>query len=270
MRPGIRAGLATAVIGASLTAVVVVFRPVLGDLAGATCLPDGCFCEAVRPDGLAQPVNSITSLTYVALGLWALVGGVALPDRDRQTRALVRAVGAALVALGVGSFVYHATLTLVGQVLDVQGMYLLGMLILVAALVRRGDMSSRLAPWVYVTACLALAAAQVVSPDSRRWLFAVVLLPGIVLEFMRGTTGVTLRSPSTVPFRTGVALLVLAYLVWVLDNSGLVCWPASVFQGHGVWHVLTAVAAVLVIDHYVRTPGGHARLVRQAANPRAA
>ena len=50
----------------------------------------------------------------------------------------------------------------------------------------------------------------------------------------------------------------------------MVCWPASVIQGHGVWHVLTAVAAVLVVDHYVRTPGGHARMVSRAANPRAA
>jgi len=28
------------------------------DLAPATCLPSGCFCEGVRPKGLAQPVNA--------------------------------------------------------------------------------------------------------------------------------------------------------------------------------------------------------------------
>jgi hypothetical protein len=255
----VRAVLPTAVVGAVLTAAVTFDRTRWPDQAPATCLPADCFCEAVRVEGLAQPVNSVTSLAYVLLGLWALVGGVATPRSDTETRLLTRAVGVVLVALGVGSFWYHGTLTLLGQVLDVQGMYVLGMLIVVAALVRRGVLGPRAAVWVYVLACIALAAAQVVAPESRRVLFALVLVPGIVLEALPGTTGVPVRSSATRPFRLGVVLLVLAYVVWVLDNTGVVCWPTSVFQGHGVWHVLTAVAAVLVVSHYIRTAGGRAR-----------
>lgn len=219
-------------------------------------MPADCFCEAVRPDGLAQPVNTVTSLAYVALGLWALFGGARVPAGQIQTHTLVRAVGAALVALGLGSAWYHGTLTLLGQVLDVQGMYLLGALVVVAALVRRGTLEPAHAGWVYVTSVVLLALAQVAIPESRRVLFALVLLPGIVLEAMPATTGVPVRSQATLPFRVGVVLLVLAYVAWILDNTGLVCWPTSIVQGHGVWHVLTAVAAVLVVGHYVRTPGG--------------
>lgn len=260
----VRSAVATIAIGTVLTAAVAALRPQLAGLTPATCLPDACFCEAVRTAGLAQPVNSLTSLAYVALGLWAVAGGLLVPRGDAQTRALVRAVGAVLVVLGVGSFGYHATLTLVGQVLDVQGMYLLGMLILLAALIRRGVMRPRLAPWVYVTACALLAVAQVAAPESRRWLFAAVLLPGIVLEALPSTTGVDLRSASTMAYRTGVALLVAAYAIWLLDSAGVVCLPTSVVQGHGLWHMLTAVAAVLIVDHYVRTPGGRARAISAA------
>lgn len=255
----LRAALPTAVVGAALTVAVTLGRTRWPDLTPATCLPADCFCEAVRTEGLAQPVNALTSLTYVLLGLWALMGTSTTSRGDNQTSALTRAVGAVLVALGIGSFWYHGTLTLIGQVLDVQGMYLLGMLVLVAALVRRGVLGSRAAVWVYLVTCAALAGAQVVAPESRRVLFALVLLPGILLEALPGTTGTPLRSTPTRPFRLGVALLVLAYVVWVLDNTGAVCWPTSPFQGHGVWHVLTAVAAVLVVAHYVRTPGGRAR-----------
>jgi hypothetical protein len=254
----VRAGLLTAVVGVVLSAWIVTTRTSWADLAPATCLPDGCFCEAVRPDGLAQPVNSLTSLAYVALGSWAWLRRQALFRARSQTRALVRSAGAVLVLLGMGSFVYHGTLTLVGQVLDVQGMYLLGMLILLAALVRRGTVAPRVAPWLYVAACAGLAVAQVAAPESRRFLFALVLLPGIVLEALPSTTGVAVRSPQTVAYRTGVGLLVAAYTVWLLDNAGIACAPTSVLQGHGLWHVLTAVAAVLLVSHYLGTPGGRA------------
>lgn len=261
-----RAGWVTAAVGVAVSAAIIATRPSWAGLAPATCLPDGCFCEAVRLDGLAQPVNSITSLAYVALGFWALLGGPAFRSAPPPIRTLVRAAGGVLVLLGLGSFVYHGTLTLIGQVLDVQGMYLLGMLILLAALVRRGTLTSRAAPWIYVAACTALAVTQVAVPESRRVLFALVLLPGIVLEALPSTTGVALRSPQTVPYRTGVLLLVVAYGVWLLDNAGIACSPTSVVQGHGLWHVLTAVAAVLVVSHYLRTPGAH-DLGRPGAGP---
>lgn len=261
----VRAGVTTALSGIGLAAAVAALRRAWTDPAPATCLPTECFCEAVRADGLAQPVNAITSLAYVALGLWALLGGIDALRVGLNARGLARAVGVVLVALGVGSFVYHGTLTLVGQVLDVQGMYLLGMLIMVGALMRRGVLGSRAAPWVYLAACAGLAAAQVVVPDSRRVLFAAVLLPGIVLEALPGTTGVDVRSAATLPYRVGVVTLVVAYVTWLLDNSGLVCWPTSVVQGHGVWHILTAVAAVLVVGHYARTPGGRSRSINGQA-----
>jgi hypothetical protein len=251
-RAGVLAISATAAGGAALVWVVTALRAVLDEQRPATCLATRCFCEAVRDEGLAQPVNALTSLAYVALGLWALLGGVAQPP-DGRTRLLMRAVGAVLVLLGLGSFWFHASLTFVGQVLDVQGMYLLGTLLVVGALVRRGTLGGRAAPWVLLAGTAVLLAIQVAAPESRRVLFALVLLPGIVLEALPGTTGVPTLAPPMRAYRAGVGLLVLAYAVWVLDNTGVLCAPTSPLQGHGAWHVLTAVAAVLLVAHYGRT-----------------
>jgi dihydroceramidase len=260
------AAVVTVGLGVALVTAVVTSRDALAALRPATCLPSACFCEAVRPDGLAQPVNALTSLTYVALGLWALAGGVRpSPGHEPQhgsrrlTPRLMAATGVVLVALGAGSFVYHGSLTFVGQVLDVQGMYLLGVLLLVGALVRGGVLRPAPAPWVYLAAVGVLLVVQVLWPDSRRVLFGLVLLPGVLLEGLPRTTGVPWRSRPMLPFRVGVGMLVLAYAAWLLDALKVLCWPTSPWQGHGLWHVLTALAAVLVVAHYARTPGAGRR-----------
>ncbi len=248
-RPVLVAAVVTVGLGVALVTAVVTSRDALAALRPATCLPSECFCEAVRPDGLAQPVNALTSLTYVTLGLWALAGGVR-PAPGHEPQRGSRRLTARLMA---------AALTFVGQVLDVQGMYLLGVLLLVGALVRGGVLRPAPAPWVYLAAVGVLLVVQVLWPDSRRVLFGLVLLPGVLLEGLPRTTGVPWRSRPMLPFRVGVGMLVLAYAAWLLDALKVLCWPTSPWQGHGLWHVLTALAAVLVVAHYARTPGAGRR-----------
>jgi hypothetical protein len=252
-RPVLLAAAATAVAGAGVVLLVDLSRSALAAWRPATCLPADCFCEAVRAEGPAQPVNTLTSLAYVLLGVWALAGGVRGSDLDRPTVLLMRAVGVALVLLGLGSALYHGTLTFAGQVLDVQGMYLLGTLLVTGALVRRGSLTPRAASWLLLVANAVLLATQVGWPDSRRVLFGLVLVPGIVLEALPTTTGRAWPVSATTPFRVGLGLLAAAYLLWVLDATGVLCDPTSPWQGHGGWHVLTAASAVLVVAHYARS-----------------
>ncbi|MEQ1737010.1 MAG: hypothetical protein ABL886_11485, partial [Rhodoglobus sp.] len=83
-------------------------------------------------------------------------------------------------------------------------------------------------------------------------LFVAVLLPGIVLELMPRTTGHPLRSPRMRWVIAGVATMLVAYAIWVLDQTPL-CDPTSWLQGHAVWHSLGAVAMFLVTVHWRRT-----------------
>lgn len=58
-------------------------------------------CERIVAGALAQPVLAVTSLAYVMVGLAVLC-------RTRRDRGLLAAAaGAALVAVGFGSFIYH-------------------------------------------------------------------------------------------------------------------------------------------------------------------
>jgi hypothetical protein len=71
---------------------MVPILPVLAALAESDC-------ERLQSGLLAQPVNALSSLAYVAVGLWLL-------RRSRGQGTLV-AVGIAMLGAGQGSFAYH-------------------------------------------------------------------------------------------------------------------------------------------------------------------
>ena len=231
-------------------AVIALAAPTFVETAPATCLDPGatlsprCFCEAIAQDVLRQPANALSSLAFVVAGGAAYRRRRALPAGSRE-RVLAPALAATLVALGAGSLAYHGALTFAGQLLDVQGMYLLSLLLVGGALWRAGTLTAGHATAALVAALVALIAAQVAFPDARRWLFAVVLVPGILLERR--------LAPSSRPLRLAVLALGVAYAVWVADDRGWWCEPTSWLQGHALWHLLTAVSGGLVVEHYVVT-----------------
>lgn len=216
-------------------------------LRPASCLPVGCFCEAVSGGTLAQPVNSVTSLAFVVAGVAAWLRRTDVGPRTVERRLII-GLGLVLVVLGVSSFLYHATLSYAGQVVDIAGMYLLGTLLATGALVRRRLLHPGVAVVGYVVVNALLAVIQYVAPDTRRILFAVVLMPGIFLELA--------PSVRTRAIEISLGCIGLGYVLWLLDSWGTWCDSESIWQGHGAWHILGAAAAYLLVDHYRRSVGG--------------
>jgi len=91
--------------------------------------------------------------------------------------------------IGISSFFYHGTLSFPGQFLDVFSMYIFGTLLILGALIRRNQLSFKNAVIVFIISNIILGVLQFYYPEVRRILFALVLLPGIVLELLPRTTG---------------------------------------------------------------------------------
>jgi hypothetical protein len=249
------AALVTAMLSAALWFVLITTQGWAEQARPATCLATHCFCEAPHDGALVQPANTVSSLAYLALGAWALSRWARAPGTPGgSSRVLVPGVALATCAIGLSSAYYHATLTFLGQYFDVMSMYLLGALLVCGALWRRGTLGERGALLLFLAMALALGVAQYVEPELRRVLFAVVLVPGIALEHTAAVHGAGRDRNDLVPLRVGVGLLVIAYGFWLADQFRVLCWPDSWFQGHAVWPVLTAIAAVLLVAHYARTP----------------
>jgi dihydroceramidase len=232
----------------------------------ATCLPDACFCEAIGVGFIRQPIGTWSNLAFVLAGL-LMLDDVWRPSSTRssllaQRRAYGLIYALAVIVIGLGSWFYHASLTFVGQWLDVMGMYLLGTFMVLYNIARLRSLRSRTFTVSYVLFNSALGLSLIVAPELRRYLFGVLLVVTIALEVVirywsRGFSRMHRSSADRLKprLRTGhfvAALLtyVLAQIIWTFDLNRIVCDPDSLLQGHAIWHVLTALSAGLLYLYY--------------------
>lgn len=259
----------TAVTTAAAAAVVVAVRPVRSVWSNwrpATCMPDACFCEAIRDQLVRQPVNALSGLAFVAAGMLILLSRPRSgphepaphnPMRSQPVYAVLFAV--ASIVVGIGTVLYHASLTFVGQTVDVLGMYLVVTFIVVYNIGRLTPLSTRAAASLYTAGNTVLLTGLVVLPQGRRFAFAALVLLAIGLEIVaRRKYPDDIRSNR---FAAAVLVLMAGFVVWVLDLTRALCAPHSWLQGHALWHLAGATAVWLIYDYYRsagsrRTKGG--------------
>jgi hypothetical protein len=217
--------------------------------APATCTATRCFCEMPRTGALiVQPANSWSSYGYAFAGFLMIVLATSRSWRSGFHPGAAGWFGLTAIFVGLGSVLLHATLTLWGQFLDVMGMYLTSGFMLVSAITRWRNLPVRRAVILYALIVGGLLALLYAVPELRRSLFAVVLIAAIAVEM-------TLARPRRRGVRSsfylaGIATKAVAFTIWNLDQHGTICAPASLLQGHAIWHLLGAVSLWLTFLYY--------------------
>jgi len=239
----------TALVAAGTTMLLMLLGPDWSVYPPASCTATRCFCEAPRIGSLIlQPADSASSYGFVLAGFLMIVLARGRGWRSAMTPLSATAFGITAILVGVGSVLLHATLTLWGQFCDVLGMYLVGSFLLVNALSRWRGIADRPAIGLYVLLCAMLVALFLLTPEVRRWLFAVLLIASIIVElgFAR-----PLRPGAMVRFYLlGMLANAVAFAIWNLDQHGLVCSPSSLIQGHAIWHLLGALAMWMSFSYF--------------------
>lgn len=212
----------------------------------ATCLPRGCFCELPDHNSpIRQRANTLSSLGYIFSGTLA----IALSKNARRfSRGHAVIFGASSLIIGIGSAFYHASLTFTGQFFDVLGMFMLATLMLVYAFERIWDLRFAATVGLYLAIVLFLSLLQISLPDTRRFVFALALIIALFFEvrYLKQQTPII----ATKKLRLGITLLAVAYVIWILDNTRIVCFETSLMQGHAVWHLLGAASVWLLYQYY--------------------
>ena len=211
----------------------------------ATCLPDDCFCEALGKGLVRQPANTWSSFAFVVVALLVVSRARRVPQGEATPLPGAEHwlfVGS-LALVGLGSAFYHASLTFIGQVFDVSGMYLVATFILLHRLGPRWGLRPISGVLGFVAANAALMAAQVTTPSLRRVVFGALLVVALAVEWRAAR-------PGRLWLARGAGLMAAAFLIWVLDRWRLMCAPESLLQGHAAWHVLGAAAAACLYRSY--------------------
>jgi hypothetical protein len=196
-------------------------------------------CELIRNGAIAQPFNTWSSLAYVVAGALVIARRKAW---DLDGSAVV--FGGIVVAVGIGSVAFHAAAD--GPARWLHDTSLLTALAFIAgwevgALVRRPP--GRVACCAAVGAVIVAGSALAYAPDATD--AGVALLVGVAAAayvVQRARTHGRL-SWGDVPF---VAVALVAGAAFFLGRTGsFACHPTSWFQYHGLWHMGTAVLAVV-------------------------
>ncbi|HKJ37868.1 MAG TPA: ceramidase domain-containing protein, partial [Anaerolineales bacterium] len=230
----------TAILISGLTiAVLLLLNPnIWNNWEPATCIKTGCFCESAKGQSpIRQAANTYSSLTYVFSGM--LIFAYASKGK-RLPAGYSYLMGISIIIIGVGSAFYHASLTFIGQFFDVFGMFLLAAFMLVYAWERIWKLRLTTTLWLYLSLNVFLSWLQFAIPDTRRYVFAIVLIVALIFEYyfrVHGKPQIEARF-----LWIGVGLLTVAYIIWILDNTRIVCFENSLLQGHAIWHTLGAIS----------------------------
>lgn len=197
-------------------------------------------CEHIGEGLLAQPVNTLSSFAYVAVGAVLLRRALAA----RSTVLVVYAV--TVVAVGIGSVAFHGPMPSWGRFAhDFSIAAVLAFAIgYDIALVRGAGV--QLALTVFGVLLGVCGVVLAIWPDSSNALDSVLVVGAVIAEVSVARSPKRLaaargRVPEPGVWILGGAVLAVGAVLNALGRTDApLCEPDSLVQLHGVWHVLTA------------------------------
>ncbi len=200
-----------------------------------------------------QSSNTYSNLIYFFLGV--LICHIAQYDYQnsklenvsklQRFPMLSALMGFCFVYLSFGSAFFHASLTWLGQRIDMNGTYSISITLLGIGLYHilyKSEPAKRIKKyWIFTLVFIILAFVQI-----HLWVSSSLLIPILVLFqliFILLYYFINKQKNSLFLGIFSFVLLVIALKIRTLDVQKIGCNPHSFFQGHSVWHLLTGLSS---------------------------
>ncbi len=203
------------------------------------------FCEENLCQWIAEPASSFSCIFY-------LIFGVIILFQSQKKEAIY--FGTISILIGLFSFVFHATLTFIGSMLDLGSMYLLATTLIYINLIRFQSLkylnNNKLQLFYFIFSNLLLLIYTYFFEETTGIFYLFMIISVIILEVIH-------FYKSSIKQRfTWIYLALFGYLggsfFWYLDTYKVYCKPENhIINGHVVWHAFSAFAIYSVYKYYV-------------------
>ncbi len=212
------------------------------------------YCEFNNVDKLFhQSMNTYSNLAYFFFGV--LITQIAMYDfknkaeitqnRLEKFPLLSALMGICFIYLSFGSAFFHASLTYMGQRVDMNGTYSISITLLGIGfyhVFHKIDFSERAKKlWLgglLLTILAFLKIALMISSSKLLPAMIVLLMILIAIHYFQFR-----KEKSLILAVFGFVLMFVAIKIRTLDVQKIDCDPYSWYQGHAVWHLLTALSS---------------------------
>ncbi len=222
---------------------------------------NGVYCELDRAnDFFHHKINTYSNLFFFFFGI--IVVQIAFFDTKNKTdipKNLIEQFplisfffGACLIYLGIASSFFHASLTWIGERVDMNATYSIAISLIGISCYRlfiKTDASNKFKA-AYV---LLLFFTVLVFIEIYLYTSSFVLLPLLILVIIICTITNYLRNKEKYNLYLQILSLlfmITAFILRTLDVNKIGCDPASVYQGHSLWHLFTGMSVFLLYWFY--------------------
>ena len=212
------------------------------------------YCEFNNVEKLFhQSMNTYSNLAYFFFGVLILLmvsedgknQGLSTLNRLQQFPLLSAFMGFCFIYLSFGSAFFHASLTLVGQRMDMNGTYSISIALLAISLyhvfykINFTDLQKKI--YIIASVVLLLTFFKLHLMFGSKTLLPVLILGNLILTLVNY---IQFRKERFLLFPIlSLALLLVAVNIRTLDVQKVGCDPYSWYQGHSLWHLLTAMSS---------------------------
>ena len=206
-----------------------------------------------------QSINTYSNLAYFFLGMIVVL--ISFYDKKDKTenKNLVQQFpfiscffGVCLIYLSIGSAFFHASLTWIGQRIDMNATYSICIVLIGISYYRLliKENASNQFNRMFV-GCLFLIILLFI--QIHLLISSLYLLPFLILLIICGTVLNYLQNKPNFNISFAILSLLLmigAFILRTMDVQKIACDPTSVYQGHALWHFFTGMSAFLLYWFY--------------------